>query len=254
MNRLSKRILFGRDEAIFRALPENVHANFRIADSENALLWNVIYPLAAPEIDLAKLLAIRPLWGSAWPTRAGRQTLRPFFWGYAISGERLQGLDDALARLDGPGPKTEVDLFLLGDESLIAVEAKHGAGFGRCARFGRGACPEVHQHADGGGASCRYWSEREVRFSNLLDLGSRPAPGGGAPPCNRHYQLARTLLIGERLAAGLERRFAAWLFVDRGAWRALERNWLDFTRRVLNEDLWRRMRVIAWEDLAELKR
>ena len=101
---------------------------------------------------------------------------------------------------------------------------------------------------------CRYWAQPAALFSALLDMGAPPLPGDDSPACSRHYQLARTAVVGARLAARLGRGLSVWLFVGRRAWRGLERDWLDFTHRVRAEDLWRRMRVLAWEDLARLTR
>lgn len=244
-------ILAGHDEPIFDALPGNVLANLRRRGSENSLLWNLMYPLAGPTLSLIDMLGVRPLWGTAALSPGQDDPLRPYFWGYDLEGKPLPQLKDALEVVDGPGPATEIDLLLLGDHNLVAVEAKRGSGFGRCSRYGRGECPEIHGGSDDG-TTCRYWQEPQARFARWLDVGERPQPGDWRPPCDRHYQLARTLTVGRELARRMELNFHLWAIVPRAGWRRLERTWIDFADRVLEAEQWRRLRVLAWEDLAQL--
>ncbi len=248
----SRRILSGSDEPIFNVLPERVLANLRTKTSENALLWNLIYPLAQPKITFSKLLNLRPMWGTSSLTETLDDELTPFFWGYSIDGDRLLYLDQVLEEVDGPGLKTEVDLFLLGKRNLILVEAKHVAGLGRCARFTNHHCPEIHCDVEEFVDACRYWKDDNPSFASYLEFGPRPEPGVEIPPCYRHYQLARTLLVGTSLTTRLQLQFHLWLIVPGGRWRSFERDWLDFTDRVRDDALWRRLRVIAWEDVREL--
>lgn len=243
-------IMAGHGEPIFDALPGNVLGNLRRRSSENALVWNAIYPLARPDLDLAKLLAARPLWGTPG-LQAGDDRLRPYFWGYDVEGRQLEGLSQATERVDGPGPSTEIDLLLVGQRNLIAVEAKRGSGFGRCSRYGSGSCPEIHARTSDGEA-CRYWDAPAARFAKLLEIGERPQPGAERPTCDRHYQLARSLLVGRSLAQRRGLQFHLWLFVPRAAWPRLQRSWQDFADRLRESDQWRRLRVLAWEDLVEL--
>ncbi|KPK88484.1 MAG: hypothetical protein AMJ88_18950 [Anaerolineae bacterium SM23_ 63] len=248
-----RRILFGSDEPIFNALPERVLGNLRSPTSENALLWNLIYPLAQPKISLLNLLRKRPIWGTSSLPETGDEELIPYFWGYSIDGDRLRLLDVVLEDVDGPGLKTEVDLLLLGEQNLVVVEAKHVGGLGRCARFMNRRCPEIHLQADGHVDGCRYWEDDFAYFGSHLDFGPRPEPGEQSPPCHHHYQLARTLLVGYSLSMRLELQLHLWLIVPRNRWRSFERSWQDFTERVRDDDLWRRLRVIAWEDVRELR-
>jgi hypothetical protein len=224
-----------------------VLADLRTPDSESALIWNLVYPRAQPRIGLRSLLGLTPLWGSI--VQVEEDPLEPFYWGYSLGGERLTGLDSALDRLDGPGQQTEVDLFLVGERNLIAVEAKRTGGPGKCDRFMAGRCPEV-QLRDAPG--CRYWEDPESRFSTHLELGLRPTPGSDPPPCNTHYQLARTLLVVAALAAALGRQPHLWLWVPERRWPGLELEWLDFSERVIDPELWRRLRVMAWETVRSL--
>lgn len=218
-------------------------------DSENALLWNLIYPLAQPTLQLVDLLCIRPLWGTAWTDPLPEDELQPFFWGYSIQGERMPNLDDVLNTVDSSGPQTEIDLLLLGKKNLIVVEAKNMSLLGRCSRYAKGRCPEIHEVDESGESTCRYWEVEAARFEPVLDFGGRPQPGDGSPACNRHYQLGRTLLVGWSLAQLVQRTFHLWLLLPRGNWPSLERTWLDFVERVRDDRLWRRMRVMAWEDI-----
>lgn len=243
-----KRIWHGSEEPIFDVLPSNVLANFRNARSENALLWNTIYKMARPAIQLGSLLTLKPLWGTRGHFEAPEDELTPFFWGYGVQGDRLWGLDEALLKMDGPGPVTEVDLFLLGDKHLIAVEAKHTTGFGRCGRFQQGRCPEIHPE-NAAEKTCRYWEEQQAKFENEIKMGRRPQVGSESPPCSRHYQLSRTFLLGKRLAVQHDRLFSLWAFAASKRWRSLELDWLEFTDRVHDSNVWRRMRVISWESL-----
>lgn len=244
----SKRILAGEEEAIFGALPQRVLANLRISGSENALVWNLVYPLG-PQISLQRMLSIRPLWGTA-ALEADDDALRPYFWGYGIDGEVLPGLEQSLDQVDGPGLQTEVDLFFLGERSLILAEAKNLSGLGRCSRFLKQRCPEIHPSPEEN--TCRYWESQLTPFENWLDFGKRPQPEDPAPPCSQHYQLGRTLLVGAQLARLLERDLYLWLIMPRGRWAGFRRTWKDFSDRVADEQLWRRMRVLAWEDLQDM--
>lgn len=244
-------ILAGHDEPIFDALPGNVLANLRRRGSENSLLWNLIYPLAAPTLSLADLLGVPPLWGTAALSPEQDDALRPYFWGYDVQGRALPPLNRALEVVDGTGPATEIDLLLLGDHNLVAVEAKRGSGFGRCSRYGQGDCPEIHRGPDESG-TCRYWEEPGAKFARWVDVGARPKPGDPRPPCDRHYQLSRTLTVGRELARRMDLNFYLWAIVPRGGWRRLERTWIDFADRILDPGQWRRLRVLGWEDLAEL--
>jgi hypothetical protein len=251
ISRLKSKILYGENEAIFSNVPNNVLANLRHPGSENALLWNLIYPMAQPTISMKTLLEISPQWGTV-NIELRDDTLKPYFWGYAISGERLPGLDEVLERIDGSGPKTEVDLFLLGQTHLVLVEAKHLSGLGRCSRFSNHRCPEIHFEGAEAMEPCRYWEAGDQEFQRLLYFGDRPRQGGPSPPCNQHYQLARTLMVGDTLAKEHQLEFSLWMFVSQKKWHSIEKTWLDFAGRIRPESLWRRMRVIAWEEINQL--
>lgn len=178
------------------------------------------------------------------------QALTPYFWGYGVGGERLPGLDSVLKEIDGSGNKTEIDLFLCGTETLIVVEAKHQGNFGKCSRHLQKRCPEIHtidQHQP-----CRYWEPGRQNFSDHLGFGARPVADDPSPSCNRHYQLARTLVVGKALAAELSLDFHLWLIAPRGYWKGLEKTWLDFVDQIRDDEIWRQMRVIAWEDIRDL--
>lgn len=244
------RVLFGSREPIFNVLPENVRANLRHPSSENALLWNLIYPLAQPTLQLAALHAMRPLWGTMLPDSEAQDDLRPYFWGYSIGGERLPFLDNVLKQVDGAGPQTEVDLFLVGGKNLILVEAKHLSLPGRCSRYGYQRCPEIHVDQGEKIEPCRYWESAEHAFNVHLDFGDRPDVDDPSPACNKHYQLGRTFLIGHALSQRLDLTFQLWMIIPRDRWPSLQHTWKDFSERVLDNALWRRMRIIAWEELA----
>ncbi len=245
------RLLAGTGEPIFNVLPERILANLSREGSENALVWNMFYPRAQPTLSLRQWLAVSPLWGTP-ALDEPEDALLPYFWGYSVDGRRMQGLEECLDRLDGSGPQTEVDLFLLGDSTLVLVEAKHLTRAGRCKRYATQRCPEVHPEAVGTGEPCRYWVSPGAQFSAVLDFGPRPAPGGRAPPCARHYQLGRTLLLGRLLAERLSRILHLWLIVPASRWRGLQTEWLDFADRVRDQEQWRRLRVLAWEGISTL--
>ena len=249
---IPKRVIEGIEEAIFDALPQRVLDNVRRPASENALVWNLIYPLARPNISLAALIALRPLWGTP-SLELEDDPLQPYFWGYAISGQKLPGLDHALQRVNGPGPHTEVDVFLVGQRNLVLVEAKNRSGLGRCARYQKGRCPEAQADEEQSLQACRYWECPEARFSDLLDFGPRPLHDGPPPACNAHYQLARTMLVGRELAAKMEMRLHLWMIAPNSRWRTLQPSWQDFSDRLRDDALWRRLRVLAWEDVRGLR-
>jgi len=243
--------LEGIEEPIFDALPQRVLDNLRHPASENALVWNLIYPLATPRISMAALLALRPLWGTP-ALEAEDDLLRPYFWGYEISGQGLQGLDQALDCIDGPGPRTEVDMLLVGKHNLVLVEAKNRSGLGRCSRYQKGRCPELQQDVTDGDA-CRYWDTPGALFCDMLELGARPVHDGPTPACSTHYQLARTLLVGSKLASATNKLLYLWMIVPRRRWGSLQRTWQDFCDRVRDDALWGRLRVLAWEDVQNLR-
>jgi len=244
---LPKRILVGRDEGIFSVLPEDLILNFLSETSENALLWNTIYPLTLHGISLDRFLALRPLSGTSVDATDSDGYLTPYFWGYDVGGQRLQGLDDVLLEVDGPGPKTEVDLFLVGEHDLVLVEAKRMSSPGRCSRYANRRCPEIQSSEDQG---CRYWAEDSPSFEDVLDFGPRPEPESTIPPCAMHYQLARTLLVGLGLARRLKLRPHIWLILPRAKWKSAQVGWMDFVERIQDDATWSRMRVLAWEDVA----
>lgn len=241
------RILSGQHEPIFSVLPGNVLQNLHHPNSENAVLWNRIYPLVLRGLSLRSLLRIRPLWGVE-PDGVEAGSLSAYFWGYSPAGENAPGLVPALAAVDGPGPRTEVDLILIGPKDLVLVEAKHTAHFGRCGRFGRGRCPELQ--LEGAEGSCRYWQDGPTCFDRLLDW-QGPPDLDPHPQCNRHYQLGRTLLLAEAMGTHLGLRPHLWLIVPARRWQALEKDWLDFVDSIKDDQLWRRLRVISWEGLAQ---
>ena len=248
----SRRILFGADEPIFAALPERVLANLRHPASENALLWNLLYPLAQPDLKLSDFLKLRPLWGTSALTEVDDDCMTPYFWGYSVAGERLSLLDEILRDVDGVGQKTEVDVFLVGRRNLVLVEAKHMSGLGHCSRYGRQRCPEIHTSDSDPGDGCRYHKEGKANFQVHMSFDLPTAPKSHSPPCNRHYQLGRTLLVGNALAEHLERILHLWLIIPRSRWRSFETDWLDFIDRVRDDKLWRRMRVLTWEDIQQI--
>lgn len=244
---LPESIHGGMEEAIFAVLPERVIANFYEPHSENALLWNFFYPTSDTPIDLSYLISIPPLWGTESPAHEPEE-LVPYFWGYNLEGERLPLLDEALDAHMTDGPPTEVDLFLLGASNLILLEVKNLSAFGRCSRYSKRRCPEVHQQEPLESKRCQYWTDSELRFVERLDFGEIPF-ADPKPPCYRHYQLGRTLLVGTQLARTLNRTLWIWVIAPQKRWKALEPAWLDFTGRILDHDLWRRMRVLSWESL-----
>lgn len=260
-------------------LPQRVLHDLGRRGTESAQLWNQIYARATPHIDLSELLALPQLWGSA--IEPIDDQLEPYYWGFNLAGQRLPELDAASAAVDGAGHATEVDLFLLGSSEVVLIEAKGNASPGRCARYGSGRCPEIHDLGDGGGSAegplildpgagtarsrnqsseldpagaletitCRYWEVEAARFSRWLEFGARPDSETVSPPCDRHYQLARSLVLGQQLADRLQRRMHLWLLLPEHRWPQLERTWLDFVDRVKPADIWRRMRVISWAAL-----
>lgn len=250
-----KHVLVGLGEPIFRVLPAGILANMAMHGSESALLWNMFYPLARPSIALHDLMAIRLLWGTALSAGDFRDELVPYFWGYDIQGDRLEGLDSTLEAIDAAGPRTEVDLFLRGAGHLVVVEAKNLAIPGRCSRFASCRCPEIHRdEADEVPTGCRYWEADGPRFDSVVDFGERPVPGIEAPPCDQHYQLGRTLLVGTALAARLGLSLHMWLITPSRSWPGLERGWLDFADRVREESVWRRLRVLPWKGIRAIRR
>jgi hypothetical protein len=154
--------------------------------------------------------------------------------------------------VDGEGPKTEVDFFLLSQTNIIVIEVKHTSSLGRCSRYAHTRCPEIHANVAGVEGSCRYWEEGQALFSSQLRFGSKPTLASSSPPCNRHYQLARTLMVGKTLADRLNRRLHLWLVLPSKQWQGHQTTWLDFVQRVRSDEFWRRMRVLSWESVKSL--
>ncbi len=244
-----RRVFYGQNEPIFRTLSERVIDNFRTPASENAVLWNTFYP-RRQSLELTALIALKPLWG----TKLGLQedALEPYFWGMNVAGERLPGLDQALEELDGPGQKTEVDLFLLGSQNLIAVEAKNRAAPGRCSRYIHKRCPEIHTTEPNGEDRCRYWENPDSCFVQYLEFGARPRPGDDEPLCSHYYQLSRTLLTVMNLARELELQPFLWMVVPDAFWPRMQKEWTAFTELLLSDDQWRGARVLSWKAVMEL--
>lgn len=247
-----RRILDGVGEPIFSVLPERVLANLRANVSENALVWNFFYPISRSPMSLDRLLDLPVLWGTSSLPEVQSDYLEPYFWGYGIDGSRLQGLGETLDLIDGGGQQTEIDLVLVGSHNLIAIEAKRGARPGRCQRYQASRCPEIHplQAAE---SQCRYWHEGPALFSAEMQFGQPPKEGQvEAPACHQHYQLARTLLVGRTLASRLGLQFHLWMIIPARRWRSIRPEWIDFTERVRDSQLWRRLRVVAWEQVRKL--
>lgn len=279
MKRKLPGVLYGAREPIMHSLPQRVLHDLGRSDTESAQLWNRIYARATPRVEMGDLLALPQLWGPALDPV--QDSLEPYYWGFNLAGQRLSQLDEALIEQDGePAPMTEVDLFLLGSSELVLVEAKANSGLGRCGRYAHGRCPEIHSEVEadhevdsgalsmlpgrapqgqpisegrrGPSVECRYWEVKPARFDQWLEFGARPTWSSAAPPCDRHYQLARTLVLGMNLAKRLERRLHLWLLLPDRRWPRLQPTWLDFADRVRSPEVWRRMRVISWEALSDL--
>jgi len=244
-----KGLLSGEREPIFSYLPEEVQRNMQRPDSESALVWEGFYPFAHSGISFRDWSAIRPLWGSPIPSESDDRLI-PYFWGLRVDATPLEGMAEAAHAIAGREDRLEVDLYLKGDRVLVAIEAKTDGAAAGCGRYEAGRCPEIH----GGQAPCRYWEGQET-FHRSLDFGGRPEMGAEeSPPCARHYQLARTLLIVEHLgrASGLEPHLC--LLIPRRRWPSLRAAWEDFAERVRDDGQWKRLRVVAWEDLQSLGR
>ncbi|HET7009961.1 MAG TPA: hypothetical protein VFI11_04230 [Anaerolineales bacterium] len=246
---ISRGILAGSEERVFRVLPQSVLANMRHARHESALLWNTIYPRAQPRLSLRALLALRPLWGST-PQVQPDESLLPYYWGFAADGQRLGALEESLEAVAGRADLLEIDLLLVGQQTLIVVEAKHLASAGVCGRYSRLRCPEVHGPAE---SECHYWERPGEPFGRLFDFGVRPTAESDPPPCSRHYQLARTLLLARDLGARMGLIPHLWLILPRSRWKEVEPSWLDFAERVREDGDWRRLRVLSWESIARLR-
>ncbi len=243
-------ILAGEREPIFQYLSEEVRTNMLRRGSECAALWNAFYPFAHSGLPLRAWLSLPRLWGSGGEVGEG-DLLIPCFWGMFADGRPLPGLAEVTSAIAGREDRLEVDLFLVGRRHLIAVEAKVDGAPGRCRRYDSGRCPEVH----GADAGCRYWENGPSSFDQALDFGDRPIRDQEEQPrCAIHYQLARTLLAVERLAMLKNLVPHLALLIPRRRWPALRAGWQDFAERVREEEQWKRLRVVAWEDLEGLKR
>lgn len=241
-------VLSGQDEAIFRVLSEEVVRNMRTG-SESAAVWNAFYPFADGGIEAEAWFRLPRLWGTEI-LEAEADVLTPYFWGFGTDGTSMPGLREAAETIAGREDRLEVDLFLVGAKSLVAVEAKLGSDPGRCGRYEMGRCPEVHV----AGVPCRYWEDGASRFSRLLEFGERPrAEDDLRPPCSTHYQLSRTLLLTQSMAAFRGVAAQVCLLIPRSRWPSLQATWLDFVDRIRDDILWRNLRVIAWEDLDRLR-
>lgn len=242
-------IAAGDREPIFSRLSEEIVQNMRRPGSESAAIWNAFYAFAHTGIEARAWYGLPRLWGTAVVVPQDDR-LTPYFWGLDVEGRPLEGLARSIEEIAGREDRLEVDLILKGANHLIAVEAKVDAEPGRCGRYLSGRCPEVHQV----GSPCGYWEPGPGRFDAHLDFGLRPiADMEEGPACSEHYQLGRTLLLVERLARQTGAAGSVCLLIPRRRWAAIRTTWLDFVDRVRDDGLWRRLRVLAWEDLKGLR-
>ena len=119
--------------------------------------------------------------------------LELYFWGYSIQ-ESPHGAEQDPRAAGRSGPQTEVDLFLLGSETLGAGGGRSTAARRDAARGTRGAMPGVHTDNVPPGGTCRYWeleglgssgssTSAPVRRQAVTDRRARPLPvGPHAPP------------------------------------------------------------------------
>lgn len=243
-------ILHGHEERILQVLPERVMSNLRTPSSENALVWNLLYPLARPTLSYKQFMELKPLWGTP-ALDAEEDELTPYFWGFDLAGHPHPEISHSVLKVDGQGLGTEIDVVLVGEQNLIGIEAKRIGGFGRCSRYHSGRCPEIHRSREGG--PCRYWEVEASRFEAILEVGGRPSPDSIRPACERHYQLCRTLLVLIHTAESLNLKPSIWTLLPERGWRAARRQWLDFMGRVRDEEIWRRSRALSWESVRSLQ-
>ena len=221
----------------------------QLPDSESALLWNLIYQRAQPTLAAEELLSLPPLWGSRVDPIF--DDLLPYYWGFSQMGARMPRLDHVLDMVDGPGPKTEVDLFLLGESGACAYRGKaHGRMWGGAVGTAQENVPRFTMNPRRLVADIGH--RRNRCFPTCSISGSSPSEMIRHRCANRHYQLGRTALVGSELAKELNRRLHLWLILPRSRWRYLRRDWIDFSDRIGNDSLWRRLRVLAWEDVISL--
>lgn len=243
-------ITSGEREPIFSHLSEEIVRNMRQPGSESSAIWNAFYPFAHAGVESRAWHGVPRLWGTP-AVDPGDDRLTPYFWGLDVEGRPMDGLAAAIGAIAGRDDRLEVDLILRGQRGIVVVEAKADAEPGRCGRYLGGRCPEVHQV----GEACRYWEPGAAGFWPRLDFGPRPAADlADAPPCSHHYQLGRTLLLAEHLGGALGLVPYLCLLIPRRRWPSIRSTWLDFAERVREEDAWRRLRVMAWEDLRVLVR
>ncbi len=245
---LPRAILAGEQEGAFDHLPETVIANLRRPHSENARLWNTFYPRPGDGLRLEQLLSITPLWGSA-PDAGNADRLEPYFWGVHPSGRELEGLSEALDEVDGPGPRTEIDLLLRGTSNLVVIEARTSARSAGAGGISARCAPRSISRRSTG--STAAGTGRCLRPGSIVCSISGP----DQVPVRRPRRARGTISWhapswwGMRWRGRTQLRLHVWVLVPRNRWPALERTWLDFVEGVRDPDLWRRLRVVAWDQV-----
>lgn len=186
---------------VYDLLPLRTQTKILSPVSEDKLTWDCFFGLLrAGKLGtvLASLLKIPD---------ENLKDARLVLWGFEIREdgaavcEPLRAVLSAVENYrDGTpeGQKTEPDVIVVSGGSLLIAECKRRSTLGRCSRFEASRCPEIHIDRRKR-PYCQYWT-RGLR--ELIGF-SRPVPATSDPECNRHYQLLRNYMIGDRLAAAL---------------------------------------------------
>jgi hypothetical protein len=186
---------------VYERLPLRTQKKLLSPRSEDKLTWDCFFGLhKAGELGavLASVLQI--------PKRSLNDP-RLMLWGFEIQEESAslwEPLYDTLSAIENygdgkpEGQKTEPDVIVVSERSLVVAECKRMHGLGRCSRFEDERCPEIHLDRRKR-PYCQYWNRGLVELVSF----SKPVPPAAAPDCNLYYQLLRNYMIGDRLATAL---------------------------------------------------
>jgi hypothetical protein len=186
---------------VYDLLPQRTQAKLLSPVSEDKLTWDCFFGLLRAG-ELGAALA-RPLKVPDTSFEDARLVL----WGFEIREDGAsvwEPLREVLSAVENyrdgkpEGQKTEPDVAVVSAGSLLVAECKRRSTLGRCSRFEDSRCPEIHVDRRKR-PYCQYWTRG---LQELIGF-SKPVPATSDPECNRHYQLLRNYMIGDRLAAAL---------------------------------------------------
>lgn len=186
---------------VYHLLPQRTQKKILSPISEDKLTWDCF-------VGLKQAKALGPVLADSLAIpREKLAGAHLVLWGWEIhtsSASKWAPLSDVLSAVedyrDGrpEGQKTEPDVIVFTESSLLVIECKRHSRLGTCSRFKDKRCPEIDVDRRKR-PYCQYWA----RGLNELVAFPMPVPMVLAPECDLYYQLMRNYMIGLRLAEAL---------------------------------------------------